>query len=40
VARDVGHGCLKAGEKVLDLFVKKVRDNAQHQKLLPPPARS
>jgi hypothetical protein len=36
VVRDVGHGSLKAGEKVLDLFVKKVRNEAQ-QKRLPPP---
>jgi hypothetical protein len=31
VVRDVGHGSLKKGERVLDLFVKKVRDTAQHQ---------
>jgi hypothetical protein len=39
VVRDVGHGDLKAGERVLDLFVKKVRAGAQRQrKLLPPTA--
>jgi hypothetical protein len=38
VVRDVGHGSLKKGERVLDLFVKKVRNEAQQtQKLLPPP---
>jgi hypothetical protein len=38
VARDVANGSLKAGEKVLDRFVQKVRNEAQrHQKLLPPP---
>jgi hypothetical protein len=38
VVRDVGHGSLSAGEKVLDRFVQKVRNKAaQHQKLLPPP---
>jgi hypothetical protein len=38
VVRDVGHGNLKKGERVLDLFVKKIRKSAQHtQKLLPPP---
>jgi hypothetical protein len=26
--RDVGHGSLKKGERVLDLFVKKVRDES------------
>jgi len=36
VVQDVGHGSLKKGERVLDLFVKKVCDNTQHQKLLPP----
>jgi hypothetical protein len=36
--RDVGHGSLKAGERVLDLFVKKIRNEARRtQKLLPPP---
>jgi hypothetical protein len=28
VVRDVGHGSLQAGERVLDLFVKKVRAGA------------
>ena len=38
VVRDVGNGSLKAGEKVLAAFVRKVRGEAQHtQKLLPPP---
>jgi hypothetical protein len=37
VVRDVGNGSLKKGERVLDLFVRKVRDTAQHQKLLPAP---
>jgi hypothetical protein len=38
VVRDLGHGSLKAGERVLDKFVQKVRSEAQHhQKLLPPP---
>ena len=38
VVCDGGNGSLKAGEKVLDAFVRKVRDEAQqHQKLLPPP---
>jgi hypothetical protein len=38
VVRDLGHGSLKAGERVLDLFVEKVRNEAQQtQKLLPPP---
>ena len=40
IVRDVGNGSLKAGEKVLDAFVRKVRNTTQHQKLLPPPARS
>jgi len=29
-------GSLEEGSRVLDLFVKKVRDTAQHQKLPPP----
>jgi hypothetical protein len=38
VVGDVGHGSLKAGEKVLDKFGEKVRNEAQQtQKLLPPP---
>jgi hypothetical protein len=28
VVRDIGHGSLKKGERVLDLFVRKVRDSA------------
>jgi hypothetical protein len=36
VVRDVGNGSLKAGEKVLDKFVEKVRNEAG-QKRLPPP---
>jgi hypothetical protein len=36
VVRDVGHGDLKKGERVLDLFVQKVRDEAG-RKMLPPP---
>jgi hypothetical protein len=38
VVRDVGHGSLKPGEKVLDLFVRKVRDEAGRKMLPPPPA--
>jgi len=30
VVRDVGHGSLEKGSSVLDLFVGKVRDAAQH----------
>jgi hypothetical protein len=38
VVRDVGHGSLKAGEKVLDRFVQKVRNEAARTtKALPPP---
>ena len=33
VVRDVGHGSLKKGERVLDLFVKRVRDEARQPKL-------
>jgi hypothetical protein len=33
VVRDVGYGSLEKGERVLDLFVRKVRDEAQHLKL-------
>jgi hypothetical protein len=36
VVRDLGHGSLKAGEKVLDAFVRKVRDEAGQKKLPPP----
>jgi len=36
VVRDVGHGSLEKGSRVLDLFVGKVRDAAQHWKLPPP----
>jgi len=36
---EVARGSLEEGSRVLDLFVKKVRDTAQHQKL-PPPRRN
>jgi hypothetical protein len=32
VVRDVGNGSLEKGERVLDLFVRKVREDAQHLK--------
>ena len=34
VVQDIGHGSLKAGEKVLDHFVQKVRNEAG-RKMLP-----
>jgi hypothetical protein len=36
VVRDVGNGSLKSGEAVLDRFVQKVRNEAQHKRLPPP----
>jgi hypothetical protein len=35
VVRDVGNGSLKAGEKVLDKFVQKVRKEAKPKRLPP-----
>lgn len=32
VVRDVGHGSLEKGERVLDLFVKRVRKETQRQR--------